>query len=338
MNLGKVFGFDKKQIVIIILFCVFIIGFVSSAFAYAEKEKRETDDGRLERRTSEDAQIEYERMVMWFYVSFLVGVIGFILFFEMARFHWIEIGKKLARFEFLHDMEVKKKAVEEIRIQTIIHEEEEAMSTEDSSMVRRLQEKAKITGREKRGSQKPKKLKKEIIKQPIDDLTSFNQPLNHHQIPTAVPYQPKPQPERLDQMEYPSSMEPPTESPIISPETTSNDENSSSFSNENPVEDEIVSEVQQSDISTSSISLQANEMNPSNEIESASKEEQPNDTRLILHDAEDLQSNSEKDGGIITSEKHDAPSGPTCPSCMGASIHKGTGYFRCNECGNVWSG
>ena len=135
---------DKKIIAMVILFIIFISGFISAAMYYGEKQTYETDHGREERRSSEDEQIEYETIVQLYYLFFIIGIVGFMFFFELSRYHWIEMGKKLARFEYLHELDVKKRAIEEIRIQTIIREEGEAKEKSRFSAKKMIKDKIGI--------------------------------------------------------------------------------------------------------------------------------------------------------------------------------------------------
>ena len=303
---------DGKIIAIIVLFIIFISGFAAAAFFYGEKRTYETDDGREDRRASEDEQIEYELAVNIFYFFLIVGIVGFIIFFELSRYHWIEIGKKLARFEYMNEMDVKKRAIEEVRIQTIIREEEEEQEKTRESAKEKVMSKMKMP-KIKKVKKKKKTKKTDTTTVPItkpNDLSLFQKP-TEDQLSKADEISKQSDVEEKEVSEEPISQPPLEEKPELPTSMEAEGQYDDGMDNDAEEEDEETDVPdEEDDDNQENNNVTQEDENQSSPLESPS----PN-----KEEEEDTDDDSE-----------------LCPNCFADGKHLGFGQFKCPDCETEW--
>ena len=87
------------------------------------------------------------------------------------------MGKKLARFDYLHELDVKKRTIEEVRIQKIIREEEEAKEESKFSAKKMIKDKIgipKIKKEKKIKKSEPTEVAPIPLAKPVDFPTFKN--------------------------------------------------------------------------------------------------------------------------------------------------------------------
>lgn len=310
---------DRKIIWMIILFVIFICGFIFAAISYGQKKQFETNDGREDRRESEDEQKDYENAVHRYFIGIIIGVVSFIIFFELSRYHWIEIGKKLARFEWLHDNEIKKKAIEEVRIQTVVQSDDEPKPAPKVTMKERI---------------KSLKMKKDVKTLPSGNVEQTET--------SGITTEPV----TIQKSMSNAAIEAPIQdNNILLDEVDSIGEDEEHYYSLNEVESSTPDIASPEPIQAHGEFPQDDGMkeNESADVRGNGLIEEK-ETRITENGptiADEPKAERFDDGDVMDerrriTEEEFGFENEMCPNCQGVGVHQGFGNFKCLECGYVW--